>query len=306
MKTDVGVVMNITEIQKNAKVEPRFGPGGNSESFYAEGKKSTVEAPAWVAARGLDAYELQGGNGLRGSDATFARIGEAAKNAGVAMSLHTPYFISLSGIETEKRLKSIEYIKQSLHVAELIGADTIVIHSGSAAKISRAEAMDLARDTLLRVIEAVGDTNIRLGLETMGKRNQLGTLEEVIELCRVDPHYHPVVDFGHLNARDCGGVFPDRDAYLRVFYAIGEALGDAYARTLHCHFSRIEYTSAGEKRHLTFADTVFGPDFAPLAEAIAAEGLSPRIICESAGSMAEDALAMKQMFEAAKGSKDRA
>ncbi len=287
----------MSEIQYTAA--PKFGPGGNSESFYADGKKSTVEAPAWVAARGLDAYELQGGNGLRGSDATFAKIGEAAREAGVAMSLHAPYFISLSGIETEKRLKSIEYIKQSLHVAELIGADTIVIHSGSAAKISRDEAMDLARDTLGRVMEVVGNTNIRLGLETMGKRNQLGTLEEVIEFCRIDPHYYPVVDFGHLNARCCGGAFPDKDAYLRVFYAIGETLGDAYARTLHCHFSKIEYTAAGEKKHLTFADNVYGPEFEPLAEAIVTEGLSPRIICESAGTMAEDALAMRRIFDVA-------
>lgn len=287
----------MSEIQYTAA--PKFGPGGNSESFYADGKKSTVEAPAWVAARGLDAYELQGGNGLRGSDATFAKIGEAAREAGVAMSLHAPYFISLSGIETEKRLKSIEYIKQSLHVAELIGADTIVIHSGSAAKISRDEAMDLARDTLGRVMEVVGNTNIRLGLETMGKRNQLGTLEEVIEFCRIDPHYYPVVDFGHLNARCCGGAFPDKDAYLRVFYAIGETLGDAYARTLHCHFSKIEYTAAGEKKHLTFADNVYGPEFEPLAEAIVIEGLSPRIICESAGTMAEDALAMRRIFDVA-------
>lgn len=278
---------------------PKFGPGGNSESFYAEGKKSTVEAPAWVSARGLDAYEFQGGNGIRGTDATFAKIGDEARRAGVLMSLHTPYYISLSGVEPEKRLKSVDYIMQSLHAAELIGADTIVIHSGSASKITRDEAMDLARDTLSHVMEAVGNTDIRLGLETMGKKNQLGTLDEVIELCRVDPHFYPVVDFGHLNARDCGGVFPDKDAYLRVFYRIGETLGDKYARTLHCHFSRIEFTSAGEKKHLTFADTVYGPDFYPLAEAIAAERLSPRIICESAGTMAEDAAAMKAMFRTA-------
>lgn len=285
-----------TETGMNTVACPKFGPGGNSESFYAEGKKSTYEAPEWVRARGLDAYEFQGGNGIRGSDANFARIGEEARRAGILMSLHTPYYISLSGVEPEKRLKSVDYIMQSLHAAELLGADTIVIHSGSAAKISREEALELARDTLCHVMEAVGDTSVRLGLETMGKKNQLGTLDEVIELCRVDPHFYPVVDFGHLNARECGGVFPDKDAYLRVFYRIGEALGDKYARTLHCHFSRIEYTSAGEKKHLTFEDDVYGPDFYPLAEAIAAEGLSPRIICESAGTMAEDAAAMKKMF----------
>jgi len=279
-----------------------FGPGGNSESFYAEGHKSTLEAPAWVRAKGLDAYEYQAGNGITASEATLAKIGEAARAEGIKMSLHTPYYISLSGVETEKRLKSLDYINKSLRAAELLGADTIVIHSGSAAKISREEAMALSRDTLERVADMVGETKIRLGLETMGKINQLGTLDEVIDLCRTSPIFHPVVDFGHLNARE-RGFFTDADSYRRIFDTIANGLGDDYARTLHCHFSKIEYTSAGEKKHLTFADEVFGPLFEPLADAIAKEGLCPRIICESAGTMAEDAIYMKNAYMNALNSK---
>ena len=280
---------------------PTFGPGGNSESFYAEGNKGTVNAPAWVRDRGLDAYEFEAGNGLNASEATLARIGEEAKKHGILMSFHTPYFISLSGVEQEKRLKSINYIKRSLRAAELLGADTIVVHSGSAAKISREDAMALASDTLRRTLEAVCPTDIHIGLETMGKINQLGTLEEVIELCRIDPHLYPVVDFGHMNARNIGGYFTDVDSYRAVFDKIGRELGDKYAYNLHCHFSKIEYTGAGEKKHLTFADTEFGPDFEPLAEAIVKEGVAPRIICESAGTMAEDAISMKKMWQKAAG-----
>ena len=276
--------------------KPTFGPGGNSESFYAEKFKSTTQAPKWVSERGLDAYEFQGGNGISAGDATLAKIGEEAKKHGILMSVHTPYYISLSGVEEEKRLKSLSYIEKSLHAAELLGADTIVIHSGSASKITRAEAMELAKDTLYRNAEAVGDTPVRMGLETMGKLNQLGTLEEVIELCKVSPKYHPVVDYGHLNARNIGGFFTDADSYRRIFSTIAEGLGDEYAYNLHCHFSKIEYTSAGEKKHLTFADDVYGPAFEPLIEAIVREGVAPRIICESAGTMAEDALEMKKCW----------
>ena len=276
--------------------KPTFGPGGNSESFYAEKFKSTAEAPAWLSARGLDAYEFQGGNGIKAGDATLSKIGEEAKKHGILMSVHTPYYISLSGVEEEKRLKSLGYIAQSLHAAELLGADTIVIHSGSAAKITRNEAMRLASDTLYRNAEAVGDTSIRMGLETMGKINQLGTLEEVIELCKISPKYCPVVDFGHLNARNVGGFFTDVDSYRKIFDTIANGLGDSYAKSLHCHFSKIEYTSAGEKKHLTFSDDVYGPAFEPLIEAIVREGVAPRIICESAGTMAEDALAMKKAW----------
>ena len=110
-----------------------------------------------------------------------------------------------------------------------------------------------------------------------------------------------MVDFGHLNARHLGGHFTDRDSYRRVFDAIGEELGDEYAYNLHCHFSKIEYTSKGEKKHLTFADSVFGPEFEPLAEAIIKEGVCPRIICESAGTQSDDALYMKNAWLAAGG-----
>ena len=270
-----------------------FGPGGNGDWFYDEGKKSTLQAPGWLKEKGLDAFEYEAGNGITGGEATLRAIGEKAREHGIFMSLHAPYFISLSGVEEEKRLKSIEYIQKSLWAAELLGADTIVIHSGSAAKITREEGMRLSMDTLTRVAEAVGDTPIRLGIETMGKVNQLGTLAEVIEQCKVAPIYAPVVDFGHLNARNLGDAFPDCDSYRRVFDTIACALGDDAAKHLHCHFSKIEYTKAGEKKHLTFSDMEYGPDFEPLAEAIVREGVAPRIICESAGTQAEDALRMK-------------
>lgn len=278
-----------------------FGPGGNSESFYEAGNKGTLDAPKWVKKIGLDAYEFEAGNGLNAGEATLAKIGAEARENGILMSLHTPYFISLSGVEEEKRLNSIGYIKRSLRAAELLGADTIVVHSGSAAKISREEAMALAGDTLRRTADEVGDIPIRIGLETMGKINQLGTLDEVIALCKISPIFHPVVDFGHMNARNLGGYFTDVDSYRAVFDTIGSGLGKEYVYNLHCHFSKIEYTKAGEKKHLTFEDTEYGPDFEPLAEAIVKEGVAPRIICESAGTMAEDALAMKKMWERACG-----
>ncbi|MBE6636067.1 MAG: endonuclease IV [Ruminococcaceae bacterium] len=275
----------------------KFGPGGNSDAFRLAGYKSTLDAPGWVASIGLDAYEYEAGNGLAASRDMLRAIGLQANLSGVKMSYHTPYFISLSGVVTETRLKSIGYIMQSIDAAELLGAETIVVHCGSCAKITRDEAMRLASDTLVRVLEEIPATNVKIGLETMGKKNQLGTLDEVLELCRIDKIFVPVVDFGHLNARDCGSVFSSADDYMRVFDRIDRTLGAEVAENLHCHFSKIEWTDKGEKKHLTFEDTVYGPDFEPLAEAIVKGGYSPTIICESAGTQSDDALAMKKYYE---------
>lgn len=273
-----------------------FGPGGNSDAFRIAGLKSTVDAPGWVKSIGLDAYEYEAGNGLAASPAMLAKIGEEARKHNIKMSFHTPYFISLSGVVEEKRLNSINYIRQSLDAANLLGAGTIVVHSGSAAKISRDEAMRLAGDTLVKTLSSVETYGIKIGLETMGKINQLGTLDEVLELCRIDSAFVPVVDFGHLNARDLGGVFVTADDYLRVFDKIDRALGADVASNLHCHFSKIEWTGSGEKRHLTFEDQLYGPDFEPLVEVIYKNNLTPTIICESAGTQSDDALAMKKCY----------
>ena len=172
-----------------------------------------------------------------------------------------------------------------------------MVHCGSASKITRDEAMRLAADTLVKTLENVETYGIKIGLETMGKVNQLGTLDEVLELCRIDKTFVPVVDFGHLNARECGNIFVTPDDYLRVFDKIDRALGSEVAANLHCHFSKIEWTGGGEKKHLTFADEVYGPDFIPLIEVLAKEALTPTVICESAGTQSDDALSMKKYYE---------
>lgn len=277
---------------------PLFGPAGNSRSFYEAKLKSTWQAPAWLEQLGLDAYEYSAGNGIKGSAETFARIGEEAKKHRIALSLHAPYYISLSSVDPEKRLKSVETICRSIEAAEAMGADRIVIHTGSASKITREQAVDYAKDTMFKALESLGNTGVRLGLETMGKINQLGTLDEVLEICKMDARLCPVIDFGHLNARNVGGLFTCADDYRRVFTRIDEVLGSAYLDGLHCHFSKIEYTSAGEKRHLTFEDTVFGPPFEPLMQVLAEDRLNPRVIVESDGTMAEDALTLKRTYEA--------
>ena len=240
--------------------------------------------------------------GKRVSEENALRLRQESEARGIRLSLHAPYYISLSSAEKEKRDASIRYILDSARAARLMGAGRVVVHSGSCAKMSREEALSLAKDTLSRALAAMDEEelgDITLCPETMGKLNQLGTLEEVLELCGVDERLLPCVDFGHLNARTLGGL-RQRSDYAAVFAAMADKLGLDRARRFHAHFSKIEYTpGGGEKRHLTFADTVYGPDFEPVAELILQYNCSPVIICESAGTQAEDAAAMRDIYRAA-------
>lgn len=276
----------------------KFGPAGNSNSFSAK-YKSTVDAPEFLKEMGLDWYEYQCGRGVRVSDKMAEAMRENAEKNGIGLSLHAPYFISLSSLEPEKRDNSINYIIQSCDAAVRIGADRIVIHSGSCSKISREEALELAKETLMRARkEAVdkGFESVHFCPETMGKVNQLGNLEEVLELCRLDDTFIPCIDFGHLNARTLGGIKSAGD-YEAIFERIGNVLGEDRLKSFHSHFSKIMYTDpGGEKKHLTFEDCEYGPEYEPLMEIIARKNLSPVFICESAGTQDIDALAMKKYY----------
>ena len=280
----------------------RFGPAGNSESFRQMGYTSSQSVPEYIEKMGLDAYEYQCGHGVRISEKSANELGERAKEKNVILSLHAPYYISLSSVEEEKRQNSIRYILQSAKAAHAMGANRIVVHSGSCGKISREEALSLAMDTLRQAIaelDAAGLSEVHICPETMGKVNQLGTLDEVLFLCSMDERLIPCIDFGHLNARTFGGLREFSD-YEAIFDAIENRLGNDRMRHFHSHFSKIQYTDkGGEKAHLTFADTVYGPDFEPVAELLARKGCSPTIICESAGTQAEDAKIMKDIYLAA-------
>lgn len=278
-----------------------FGPGGNCEEFAKSGLKSSLYAPQWVKDYGLDAYEYEAGRGIHASPSLLAEMGENAKRLGINMSFHTPYFISLSSVEKEKRVKSVGYIMESAAASELLGASVMVVHCGSCAKITREQAMEYASETLLMADKALKESGfkVKLGIETMGKINQLGTLDEVLTLCTLSKNFVPVVDFGHLNARTLGSIKTEAD-YEYIFDEISRRLGKEYADTLHCHFSKIEYTGMGEKKHLTFEDELYGPSPESLAQVIARKGLSPTIICESAGTQSYDAKILKNEYEKAK------
>ena len=123
-----------------------------------------------------------------------AGLGRLAAEKGIEISLHAPYYISMSGIDPEKREGSVRYILESARAVTWMGGRRIVVHTGSVSGgVSRGAALELASDTLRKALRALDGEGlyVTLCMETMGKINQLGTLEEVAELCAVDERYIP-------------------------------------------------------------------------------------------------------------------
>lgn len=281
----------------------RFGPSGNSDRFYAEGYKKTEQAPAWVAAMGLNAYEYSAGHGVSMGEATARAIGGQAQSRGVALSIHAPYYINCASELAERRDKSIEYLLSAARAIDWMGYDRVVFHVGSPGKLPRPTALHFAQDTILRALDALGEAGLAhvvLCPETMGRESQLGALTEILALCALDARLLPTLDFGHLHAAGQGAL-KGADDFRRVLDQMLDALGYERARHFHAHFSKLEYTAKGEKRHVTFADEGAGPNFELLAPLLLEYKLEPTVICESAGTQADDALQMMRIVESLQG-----
>lgn len=278
----------------------KFGPAGNCDRFYEEGHKATVEAPAWIAAQGLNAYEYSAGRGVTLSEKTARAIGEQARLHGVTLSLHAPYYINCASPDPQKREKTLNYLLSAARACDWLGGDRVVFHVGSPTSLDRGEANLLSFGTVsqaLEMLDGAGLGHIRLCPETMGRPSQLGTLKETLDLCRTDPRLIPTLDFGHLHTMGLGALNTEDD-FRRVLEQLLEALGSDRARYFHAHFSHIEFTAKGEKRHMRFCDQGFGPDFELLAPLLHEYGLEPTIICESSGTQADDALVMRDAWSA--------
>ena len=278
---------------------PRFGPAGVPPWFKAM-KAALTDVPRLLREEGLDAFEYQAVRWgakpqIKREDAE--KLGLKAKENDVWISLHGSYFINFCG---EKDV--IEASKQRLiacaTAAEWMKAYVVVFHSGFYGKRPQKEAFTNCLEALkevVQVIRALGIKNVKIGPETMGKPSQLGSLDEVLSLCEEVERTQLVVDWAHLHARD-RGRFKTVDDFRKVIVEIENRLGTEAVKDMHCHFTKIEFTDKGEKRHHTMDEADYGPDFTMLAKVIAEFKLKPVIISESP-ILDADAIKMRDIVQ---------
>lgn len=277
----------------------KFGPSGNSDSFYRDGRKNTFEAPQWLSEKGLNAYEYSFGRGINVSDETARKIGEKCKEFGVELSVHAPYYVNLANPDDEMAKKSFGYIVNSAKKLMQFGGNRVVFHPASVGKATREQAVKLTMQRMYALRDEIYKNNLQhltFCPEVMGKINQIGDLEEVLNFCTIDPCFVPTIDFGHLNARTHGLLKTQKDFEQAIEKSI-EIIGFEKTAKIHIHFSKIEYSNGGEVKHLTFHDQAYGPNFENLAPVLVKYKLEPVVICESDGTQAEDALYMKTIYQ---------
>ena len=283
----------------------KFGVAGGTEAFYIKNKNS-YQMPKYLKNMGLDAFEYQCSRGVRISENIAKQIKEEAVKNNISLSVHAPYYISLSTQEEDKKEKTINYIIDTMKVAKIMGADRIVVHAGSLLGLKREYAVDSSCRLLKQAIDKadlLGLGDIAICPETMGKINQLGNSREIIKLCKIDKRLIPTIDFGHLYARSIGKL-NTCELWKEELKTYIDELGFDRMKNFHAHFSHMDYTQkGGEKCHVKFEDKGYGPDFENVCKVLIELKLEPRIICESAGTQDIDAKQMKEIYINMKGIK---
>jgi len=279
-------------------LRPRFGPAGVPPTFRLM-KATLLDVPRLLREEGLDAFEYEAvhwGKKPQMRKEEAEKLGYEARQNDVWLSLHGSYFINFCGKNT-----IVEDSKQRLTAcataAEWMGAHVVVFHPGVYGRMPHERALKMCVEALQEVVEKVeslGIRNVKIGPETMGRIYQLGSLEEVLTLCETVERTQLVIDWSHLHARDFGR-FRKIDDFRKVVERIENRLGTEAVKTMHCHFTKIEFTDKGERRHRILEEPRYGPDFRLLAKVMVEFDMKPTIISESP-ILDLDAIKMRDML----------
>jgi len=264
---------------------PRFGPAGMPSRFKLL-KQPVTEVPKYLRNEGLDSFEYQmvrWGPKPQIRQEMAEKLGKNAAENDVWLTAHGSYFVNLTSPNKETLEASKRRLLACVTGANWMGAHIVVFHPGSYAGRPPQEVFKTCAKAMEEVIEtmhSLGMTRVHLAPEMMGKSSQFGSLEEVLALCERVDLTEPNVDWSHLHARD-RGRFRTIDDMRKVMDQIEKRLGTNALKNLHCHYSHIEFTDKGERRHHNLDRMEYGPDFKFLAKLIAERDLRPVIACET-------------------------
>ena len=246
--------------------------------------------------QGLTAFELGWVRSVRVSEETCDKINRTAKDAGVHISVHAPYYINLNA-DHEEWPRSRKRLMDASRFGSIAGATDIVFHPGSYFGGSPRKALEVAIPRLHGCMEELMYSGIMVTLrpETMGKGAMLGSLEDTLILSQEIEGVEPCLDFAHLHARPGDGSVNSYTEWCELLTNYGETLGVNALQRLHCHLSGVEYGPKGERNHLMLTESDFNLE--DLLRALNDLDCGGRILCESPEDMDLDAQLIKHTWE---------
>ena len=266
-----------------------FGTAGTPISSKGSDSISGIKR---VHELGLGCMELEFVRGVKMGERTALAVGKAAKELDIRLSVHAPYYINLNA-DGETLAKSKERILNSARIGNICGAKSVVIHAGFFQKETRQVVYEKIKKALIEIREKLNSegVDILLRIETMGRKSQFGSLDDVLEITEIEG-VKPCIDFSHLHA--VTGKNNSKEEFVSILTRLEERLGREGLDNMHIHVSGIEYSEKGEKNHLVFEESDF--NYKELTQVFVDFDIKGMVICESP-NLEEDALLLKSEYE---------
>lgn len=254
----------------------------------------TVKGLEHAHSLGITAMELEWVQRVPENEDRMLEIRATAQKLGMYLTCHAPYYINLNSPDKETLAASKKRILTALRMSEIAGIKSVCVHAAFYLGMDPAKAYDNVRSAMDDIMsnKAKHFPSVNLGLETMGKQTQFGTLEEVLKISKEFDIY-PVIDPAHLHARYNGAINSTKE-WNEMFDLYEEYLGSAALRGVHMHFSGIAYGPKGEKHHLPLQESdARWEDFLNVLKKRKIEGT---VVCESP-LLEKDTLLMQKTYK---------
>lgn len=286
----------------------KLGPAGVPLSCKG---RTIVEGMDDIISLGLETMEVQTVRMVAPQHfEQYWQAGVLANKTDFEMNIHGPYYSELLGGKVE-RGRSLAKIESTLQAARTINARHITLHAGHYGDFGRGQA---ANQQVANVFSGIVDrvhtiwhddgdefpvfpwikegSPSKIGVETSGRQELWGSLEEVLEVVNHVDGTVPVLNIAHIHARGHGQMRTSED-YGELFDMVRESIG---TKEFYCHFSGVEHRTGNAMHYTQIKKSDL--NFEPLAEFIVEDGgwLDITLISDSP-LLEHDAMYMMQNIE---------
>ena len=251
----------------------RFGPA------RIPSRESPEEAVAILVERGYSAGEIDFEGGFWMDYPWAERLGELARDAGIALSVHAPLAGFMGHAERGKKYNmAIGMLDHSAGIAAAAGAEPVVFHPGFLLGRTHEE-------TIAAVVEQLGllrerleakDRAVPFGVEVMGRVRDFGSLDDVLAISRRFPGCGPC-STSRTCTRPPTAPSPRSSRSPRRSRRVDAVLEPG--APFHIHFSDIAYANRNETKHLPYGEGTLRAE--PLRDALARFERPATVISES-------------------------
>lgn len=258
---------------------------------------------AWLKSNGLNAYEIQCTFGFKLTPESIEYY-KTAKENGIALSMHGPYYINLGSQRDEVVMASLANIKQGVKLAQEFDCERIIFHPGGGyGKTDEERKIGIEKliDGLNNLEKEFDFKNVKLYPEIGGKTIALGSLDEIIYICQKCKVCYPCIDIAHLHARTNGSLKTKNDI-INLFEKLKNNLPEEKFKNVHFHAYTINYGSKGEIKHLYHGDKYLDgrdgePNLVDFVDVLKTYDINTWIISEAYDSQDLGAIYIKNLLK---------